>query len=429
MSLKTSACATSAKAIRLGSIVAVAASAIALSSPNAAVAAGSTWVKSWTASPQPTWDGDFPLPTLLPFNLWNQTVRQKVRVSLGGDKLRIVLSNEYGKAPLVIDSVHVALTGADGSAVETSTDKLVTFSGSERLSIPAGAPAISDPVELNVPARGDVVVSIFVADPTPIDTFHWDAEETGYIGPGNQVENASIDQPTETTTRLFLSDVFVEAPAHTRAVVAFGDSITDGAASGLGLNSRWPDFLAENLAPDNVAVLNAGISGARLLNTQMGENAMARFFRDVLSVPNLETVVVLIGINDIAWPGQAFGPDDPFLSREQIIAGYRQLIAMAHAHNLRIVAGTLTPFQDALKGSPLEGYYSLKRDELREEINNWIRASDEFDAVVDLDKLLVDPENPVAIRADLQADHLHLSPKGNKMVADALTAAVLFSGE
>jgi len=343
--------------------------------------------------------------------------------------LRIVLSNEYGKAPLLIEAVHVALPAGVGSAIDPSTDRVVTFSGAKRLSIPAGAPAMSDPIDLKVPAHGDLMVSFFVIGPMPIDTFHWDAEETGYIGPGDQVANTVVDKPTTTTTRIFLSDVFMEVPAGAKAVVAFGDSITDGASSGLDLNSRWPDFLATNLAPDHVAVINAGISGARLLNTRMGEDAMARFARDVLSVPNLETVVVIIGINDIAWPGQPFAPRDSFLTKEQLITGYRQLIAIARAHNVRIVVGTLTPFEDALKGSPLGGYYSGKRDKLRQQVNEWIRTSGEFDAVVDLDKLVADPRNPLAIRDDLQADHLHFSPKGNKLIADALTPVILFGNQ
>ncbi len=272
-------------------------------------------------------------------------------------------------------------------------------------------------------------MSFFISGPMPIDTYHWDAEEVAYIGSGNQVASTTIEEPTENTTRIYLSDVLVEAPVETRAVVAFGDSITDGAASGPGLNARWPDFLAENLTGDNVAVVNTGISGARLLNSRMGENAAARFTRDVLSVPNLETVVVLIGINDIAWPGQSFGPQDPFLTKEELIAGYRQLIALAHSHNVRIVAGTLTPFKDALKGSPLEGYYNEQRDALRQQVNEWIRTSGEFDAVVDLDKLVADPDDPLAVQSDLHADHLHFSPKGNKMVADALTPAILFGNQ
>ncbi|WP_020587719.1 SGNH/GDSL hydrolase family protein [Desulfobacter curvatus] len=414
------------KAMRIGLTVIIIVFAIVGGGTNKTLADDAIWVKTWTASPEPTWTGDFPLPTLLPFNLWNQTVRQKVRVSLGGDRLRIVLSNEYGKAPLTIESVHIALPGSEASAIETGTDTVVTFSGVERLVIPAGAPAISDPIELSVPALGEVVVSFFVPGPMPIETFHWDALEIGHIGIGNQVSNGFIHQPTETTTRIFLTDILMQAPLNTKVVVAFGDSITDGAASGLGTHSSWPDFLAENLVLNNVAVLNAGISGARLLDTRMGENAMARFSRDVLSVLNLKTVIILIGINDIAWPGHPFAPNAPFPTKEQLIAGYRQLIAAAHAHNVRIVAATLTPYKDALKDTPLEGYYTQKGDDLRRQINDWIRLSGEFDAVVDLDKQMASPDDPLAIRNAWQSDHLHFSPKGNKAAADLMTLEILF---
>jgi lysophospholipase L1-like esterase len=410
------------------SITALSTAALADASQSRA-ADGMIWMGSWTASPQPTWGGDFPLPTLLPFNLWNQTVRQTLRLSLGGKRLRVVISNEFGSTPLVIDAAHVALP-ADKSAIRPGSDRKLTFGGSDRVVIPAGAPVVSDPVEIEVPARGDVAVSLYVAQATPISTFHWDAEQTGYIGAGNQVSAAVIDGASETTTRIFVSDVLVEAPREARTVVALGDSITDGAASGLDKNARWPDFLAERLAGDNVAVLNAGISGARLLQSRMGENALARFGRDVLNRPNVRTVVLLMGINDIAWPGQSFAPDDPFLDVGEVVAAYRQLIARAHAANIRVVAGTLTPFEGALAGSPLEGYYSDKRNKLRHEVNDWIRSSGEFDAVVDLDSIIRDPQNPERFRPEYDSgDHLHAGPGGNKAIADAMTIEVLFGNE
>ena len=388
-----------------------------------------TWIGSWAASPQPAWDGDFPLPTLLPFNLWNQTVRQVARLSLGGSRLRVVISNEYGTEPLLINAAHIALAG-QGSAIRDGSDRVLTFSGSETAIVPPGAPMISDPVDLDVPARGDVSVSLFVAGPTPLSTFHWDAEQTGYIGAGNQVSATAINGPSEITTRIFLSDVLVEAPQGARTVIALGDSITDGAASGLDLNVRWPDFLAERLAGDNVAVLNAGISGGRLLQSRMGENALARFGRDVLSQPNVKAVVVLIGINDIAWPGQTFAPNDPLPTIDNIIAGFRQLIAQAHTRNIRIIVGTLTPFENALAGSPLEGYYNQQRDDLRQKVNEWIRSSGEFDAVVDLDALLQDPANPLHLKAEYDSgDHLHAGAGGTKAIADAMTLDLLFGNQ
>ncbi len=389
-------------------------------------AGGSTWVGTWAASPQATWGGDFPLPTLLPFNLWNQTVRQRLRVSIGGETLRIVLSNEYGTAPLTIDAVHAALPGGDGLVIDPGSDTPVTFGGKAKVVIPEGAPAISDPIALKLRSLGELVVSFFVAGPTPIGTFHWNGEQTGHIGPGNQVAHAAIGEALETTTRIFLTEVMVEAPEDVVAVVALGDSITDGVGSGLDLNVRWPDFLAERLAARNVTVLNAGIAGGRLLRSRMGEGAVARFTRDVLRQPRVRTVVLLIGINDISWPGQPFAPGDPFPAKEDMIAGYRQLVLLAHLHGIRVVAGTLTPFQNALKDSPLEGYYSEKRDELRREINDWIRISGTFDAVVDLDRLLANRENPLVIGDAYHADYLHLSAQGNKLVADAMTPEVLF---
>ncbi len=389
-------------------------------------ASSSTWVGTWAASPQPTWGGDFPLPTLLPFNLWNQTVRQRLRVSLGGERLRLVLSNEYGTAPLIIDAVHVARPGGAGLVIDPGSDTPVTFSGGARVVIPAGAPAISDPIAPGIPSLSGLVVSFFVAEPTPIGTFHWNGEQTGHIGPGNQVANRSIGEPIETTTRIFLTEVMVEAPRGVASVVALGDSITDGVGSGLDLNARWPDFLAEHLVPRNVAVLNAGIAGGRLLRSRMGEGAVARFTRDVLRQTHVRAVVLVIGINDISWPGQPFAPGDPFPGKEELIAGYQQLVLLAHMHGIRVVAGTLTPFQNALKDSPLEGYYSEERDALRREVNDWIRGSGTFDAVVDLDRLVASRENPLVIGDALHADYLHLSAQGNKLVADAMTPEVLF---
>lgn len=387
------------------------------------------WSQVWAASPQPTWGGDFPLPTLLPFNLWNQTVRQQVHVAIDSGAVRLKLSNEYGKSALRIATVHVALAADGAGAIDPGTDRVVTFAGSDGVTIPAGAPAVSDAIDLPVGPERDLVVTFHVEGPAPVDTFHWDAQQAGWIAAGDQVSAAVLDQPTEITTRIFLSAVLAETAAGTRTVVAFGDSITDGAASGMNANSRWPDFLAANLAEQGVTVVNAGISGARLLGSRMGENAAARFTRDVLSVPDVSTVVVLIGINDIAWPGQSFDPDGRFLTLDELKAGYRQLIALAHAHNIRIVAGTLTPFEDALKGSPLEGYYSPARDDLRQAINDWIRDGGEFDAVVDLDRLVADPAAPQKIVEAMQADWLHLSAEGNKAVADSLTPSLLFGTE
>lgn len=379
-----------------------------------APAAHAGWVGTWQASPQPRWEGDFPLPTLLPFQLADQTVSQPLRISVGGPRLRVVLSNEYGKAPLRLDTVRVRR--ADGQALP------VTFGGADSVTIPPGAPVLSDPVDLPTAALDRLVVDLHVPGPAPVDSFHWDAQATGLIAPGNQ-SGKPLQDGTPMTTRLFLSGIAVETD-RPRVVIALGDSITDGAASGLDQNARWPDFLAQSLAPQGIAVQNAGISGSRLLRSKMGENALARLDRDVFAQPGLAALVVLIGINDIAWPGHAFAPDERQPTVDELVAGYRQIAERAHLHGVPVVAATPTPFKGALTGTPLEGYYTREKDALRQQVNAWIREGGAFDAVVDLDRALQDPADPLRLRADDQADGLHLSAAGNARAAEAIGEAV-----
>jgi len=385
------------------------------------------WITTWIASPQPLWKGDFPLPTNVPFNFWNQTVRQAARVSVGGHSVRIQLSNDYGSTPLVIGSAHIALTGKDAGIVD-GTDRSITFGGQGSISIPPGAPVLSDPIDLKVEALQNVSVSLYFPEPVSPSTFHWDGRQTAYIVSGNQTAKDSIKPDATMTTRVFLSAIQVDAPSKTRTVVALGDSITDGAGASMDSNARWPDFLAARLVDNHVAVLNAGISGARLLQDKMGVNALARFDRDVLSQPNIESVIVLLGINDISWNHMAFAPNDMPATAQQLIAGYRQLIARAHARNVRIIGATLTPFEGALKDTPMVGYYSAEKEQVRQAVNRWIRESGEFDTVVDFDKLLRDPTHPTRLLAAYDSgDHLHPGDVGNKAMAAAIDSDTLFN--
>ncbi len=385
------------------------------------------WITTWIASPQPLWKGDFPLPTNVPFNFWNQTVRQAARVSVGGHSVRIQLSNDYGSTPLVIGSAHIALTGKDAGIVD-GTDRSITFGGQGSISIPPGAPVLSDPIDLKVAALQNVSVSLYFPEPVSPSTFHWDGRQTAYIVSGNQTAKDSIKPDATMTTRVFLSAIQVDAPSKTRTVVALGDSITDGAGATMDSNARWPDFLAARLVDNHVAVLNAGISGARLLQDKMGVNALARFDRDVLSQPNIESVIVLLGINDISWNHMAFAPNDMPATAQQLIAGYRQLIARAHARNVRIIGATLTPFEGALKDTPMAGYYSAEKEQVRQAVNRWIRESGEFDTVVDFDKLLRDPTHPTRLLAAYDSgDHLHPGDVGNKAMAAAIDSDTLFN--
>ncbi|MFC5743110.1 SGNH/GDSL hydrolase family protein [Dyella tabacisoli] len=386
----------------------------------------SRWIATWTASPQPLWEGDFALPINLPSSLWNQTVRQVARVSVGGRHVRVVLSNEYGSRPLVIGAAHIALASA-GATITAGSDRTLTFGGQSSVTIPPGAPAISDPVDLDLGALGSVAVSVYLPEPTAPSTFHWDGRQTGYVIAGNQVAAAAIKADATLTTRVFLNAVLVDTAVNTRTVVAFGDSITDGAGSTPDRNARWPDFLAQRLVGDHIAVLNAGISGARVLRNKMGVNALARFDHDVLDQPGVSTVIVLMGINDIGWRDSALGPQEPAPTADELIAGYRQLIARAHVRGVRIVGATLTPFEAALQDTPMKGYYNLDKERVRQAVNRWIRESHEFDAVVDFDAVVRDPAHPQRFLAAYDSgDHLHPGDAGYQVMAAAVDTQVLF---
>ncbi len=380
----------------------------------------STWVPSWTASPQPIWTNDFVLPLGLPATLRDQTVRQTVRASLGGSRVRIVLSNEYGAQPLQIGAAQIA--PADGAR------KALTFGGQQTVTVPASAVVMSDPVEIPVMPLSQLSVSLYFPQTTPLATIHWEGLQPAQVAAGNVVGANAIKADSVVNSRLFLSAVLVDAAPGTRTVVTFGDSITDGAASTPGTDQRWPDFLARRLAGQNVAVINAGISGGRVLKNHMGPNALARFDRDVLGQPGITSVVLLMGINDISWPGSTLEPNEPPTQADALIAGYRQLIARAKSRGVRIVGATLTPFEGALTmpGSPIANYYSPAKDAVRQRINAWIRGSDEFDAVLDFDAVVRDAQNPLRILPAFDSgDHLHLGDAGNKAVAESIDLKLL----
>jgi lysophospholipase L1-like esterase len=402
-----------------------------LSAPSTAAqpAPSSHWIGTWAASPQPTWDQDFALPTNIPPELSDQTIRQVVRVSVGGKRARIVLSNAYGREALVIGAAHLARS-AGGSAIVAGSDRALTFGGQRSVTIPPGAPVVSDPVDLAVAPLSELAVSLYLPRPTALTTLHWDGRRTAYIGAGNAAQASAIDATSTIDARLFLSGLQVENGDTTATVVAFGDSLTDGNGSTPNTDRRWPDHLARRMAPHQVAVLNAGISGARVLGSLMGENALARFDRDVMSEPRVKAVIVLMGINDIGWPGSPFAPGAKPTSAEELIAGYRQLIERARARQVRIIGATLPPFEGALRGTPLEGHYSAEKDRVRQAVNAWIRAGGAFDAVVDFDALLRDPSRPTRmLPAYDSGDHLHPGDAGYAAMANAIDLRTLLGSD
>jgi lysophospholipase L1-like esterase len=386
------------------------------------------WIGAWSASPQPVWAPDFPPIPTMPRVLFNQTIREIAWLHLGGNRVRVVLSNEYGQWPLKIGEAHVAVAQS-GAAIDPASDRKLTFGGKDSITIPPGAPAVSDPVDLAVAPLSSLAVSLFLPLPSPTDTFHWDGKQTAFVVGGNQTAAPDIKADLTTLSRAFLSEVMVDAPAGAQAVATFGDSITDGDGSTPDANHRWPDFLAKRLSDEKItgtAILNQGISGDKVLSDRLGANALARFDRDVLAQPHISAVTLMMGINDIGWPGCALAPNDKEPTAEDIIAGYQQLIARAHDHGIRIIGVTLTPFEDSFKGTPFEGYYTTEKEKIRVAVNDWIRKGGQFDGVIDFDAVVRDPDHPARILAAYDhGDHLHPNDAGYQKMAESIDLGLL----
>jgi lysophospholipase L1-like esterase len=377
------------------------------------------WVATWGASPF-GFVAFGPAPAPAPFA--NQTLRQKLRISVGGDQVRVRFSNELGTTPLVIGAATVALAGRE-SAVDRGSLHTLTFGGAKSITIPAGAPALSDPVGLVVKDLAELAISIYLPEQSAPATMHMG--RSAYVSAAGDFTQAADLQGAElTTNHTFLTGVYVHTSGAVAVVAALGDSITDGAASTPHTYNSWPDHFAARVAAGHVAVVNHGISGNQILSDGAGASALARFDRDVLSTPGLTHVIVLEGINDIGTGGFNFpgatGPVPPERTAAQLIAGYRQLIARAHANGLKIYGATLTPFEGAFAG-----YYTPAKDTVRMQVNDWIRGSGEFDAVIDFEAAVRDEANPRVMRAEYDSgDKLHPGDAGYKRMAEAIDAAL-----
>ena len=394
-----------------------------------AMGADPTWVGSWGASPLPPSPAAGPFPATASFN--NQTIRQIVRLSAGGDQVRLRLTNEYGARPLAIGAARIGIAAADGS-VKSGTERAVTFAGKSAATISAGAPLLSDPIDLSVDALSSLSIGLYLPEETGPCTCHATGMQEGYVSaPGDFT--AGVFTPAETMqARAFLSGVEVRATRAASAIVVLGDSISDGVGSTPGANRRWPDLLAERLAArggrHGWGVVNMGISGNRVLGDGAGQSALARFDRDVLPVPGASHVIVFEGINDL---GFAFGrfegplaalrelmPPGGQVTAESMIAGLRQMISRAHAKGLKIYGATIAPYEGA-------AYYSSEGEAVRQSINAWIRSSGEFDAVLDFDAELRDPKQPSRMAESMHSgDFLHGSDAGYRAVADSIDLAL-----
>jgi lysophospholipase L1-like esterase len=346
----------------------------------------------------------------------NQTIRQQVHLSVGGDSLRVKLSNRYGTTPLLISGASIAVTGS-GDQIAAGSARPLLFNGRPTFNIPAFSELYSDWISWNVPHQADLTIDVYIASntssgtsPLTLHNARPAAQVLSYLGQGNQLGAGSFTSSASRTQWYFLSGVDVSNVHSPGSVACFGDSITDGSQSTLNANARYPDFLATRLLAATAAapmgVVNLGIGGNRVLTGGSGDPALARFDRDILAQTGVFTIIVLEGINDISGGATA----------DRIIEGHRQLIMRAHAKRKRIIGATLTPYGNAPE----------PREVQRQAVNAWIRSSGMYDAVIDFDVATRDPANPRFMLAAYDSgDTLHPNSAGYQAMANAVDLSLL----
>ncbi|MGH9587296.1 MAG: SGNH/GDSL hydrolase family protein [Acidobacteriaceae bacterium] len=378
-----------------------------------------TWVGSWSTSQQ------IPEPqnALTPADMTDATIRQIVHLSIGGPMLRVHLSNAFGREPLHFASVHIARPlSASSPVIDPASDRALTFSGSSDITIPPGAEYISDPINYPVAALSNLAITFYLDEPPAGETGHPGSRATSYYIHGDHVSSANLPDAKTVDHWYQLSGVDVQEAPGAASIVVLGDSITDGHASTTNGNDRWTDVLAERLqgsaSTRNIGVLNEGIGGNHLLTDGLGPNALARFNRDVLAQPGVHWLIVFEGVNDLG--GLTFHGEVPAAAHAALVrrieGAYQQMIARAHAHGIRVIGATITPYMGS------DYYHPDSANEAdRQAVNAWIRAPGHFDAVLDFYKAMRDPAQPDRLRPSYDCgDHLHPSPGGYRAMGSAV---------
>ena len=401
-------------------LAAVALVTLIVASPFAQTRSADHWVATWTTAlvgrpavlPAPA--PNAPPLNPPPITPANQTLRQIVRTSIGGTRARVVFANTFGTAPLNIGGASIALHAKDADVAAASVRKL-TVNGNTSFRVPAGAVMLSDPIDMQVGAQTELAIDLFVPDDlgsgaSPI-TMHNGANQTSYVTAGNHVGEATFGSSAITRSWFLLARVDVAAAPRVAVIAAFGDSITDGTRSTPDTNNRWPDHLARRLGTQ-AAIMNVGIAGNRVLNEgnfNAGINALARFDRDVLAQPGVTHVVIMEGINDIGAANAAV---------DELIAAHKQMVERAHSRGLKIYGATLTPYEGA-------AYFTPEGEAKRKALNQWIRASGAYDAVIDFEAAVRDPAAPTKIKAEFDSgDHLHPNDAGYKAMGESVDLAL-----
>jgi lysophospholipase L1-like esterase len=369
------------------------------------------WVGSWTAAPAPAEAGA----------ISNQTLRMNPRVTIGGDRMRVRISNAYGVRPFLVGEAWLGLRDK-GPGVMPDSHKRLTFGGAESATVAAGSFLVSDPIAFELPPLADIAVSIYLPGELPFSfgiTGRY-ARQTNYISPpGNFASSAVMPVGSITGDWFFVSGVDVLASPDTGAVIALGDSLTDANISTMDAYCRWPDQLARRLharrGGRRMAVMNQGLGGNRILHDIRGDSGLRRFDRDVIAQPGVTHVIVMLGTNDLR---NRWAKPEEEVTADQMIAGLKQLAVRALTAGIKIFGATLTPFENE---TFLPGAWTPERERTRQAVNEWVREGGAFDAVVDFDRALRDPEHPTSMLPIYDCgDHLHPSDRGYNKMGDAI---------
>jgi lysophospholipase L1-like esterase len=396
--------------------------------PELVAASTNAWIATWANSPQ----SGTPNPREPLLNIDNQTVRERVRVSIGGSQIRLRFSNEFGSSPLLIGAATVAIP-TDASSIKEESIQKVTFGGRNSIEIPAGAPVLSDAISFPLAPGAEISISIYFPKRLTTPTLHAYAFKHAALSqPGDFTHEKKIDPAALSTAWIAVTAVLVPAQPANRLVVAFGDSISDGDGSTVDGDNNYPNNLIRRIArtskESTLAVVNEGIVGNRLLRDAdiFGVSALARFDRDALVLPGVTHIVLLEGINDIGFTGAKMDGQylaDPAETRsaQDIIDAYRQLISRAHARGIKVIGATITPCE----GVEVPGYYSNAKESVRETVNKWIRTGGAFDGIIDFDAVVRDPDHPTRLLPKFASkDHLHPNDVGYKAMADSIDLAL-----